>query len=73
MEKYPVLKLIVRYGQAAAVALALLVLGLGLFIGGQAWGWPAIPLAILLALVVFVLAKSYVELVLLVTDMLVPR
>jgi hypothetical protein len=73
MERYPVLNFILRYGKTASIAAALLA---ALVVAGLAWpalGWIAIGLAVIAGLVVFVLAKSYVEIVTIITDMLVPR
>lgn len=73
MEKYPMLNFTVRYGGPASIALAVIVAALLLWLGLTPWGWAAIIVAALGGAIVFVVLKSYVELVVLVTDMLVPR
>lgn len=73
MERYPVLNFILRYGKVASVAAAILAAVAIAGLGWQALGWLAIVLAIVAGAVVFVLAKSYVEIVTIITEMLVPR
>ena len=73
MERFPVLDLILRYGTAASVVLGVIGAALVLFLAWNALAWIAVPLAILIGGLVFVLGKSYVEIVTIVTEMLVPR
>jgi hypothetical protein len=73
MQSYPILSLIVRFGTSAAIAVAVLVAGLAFWLLLGAMGWPAAIAALLIGAIVFVLAKSYVELVVLITEMLLPR
>jgi hypothetical protein len=73
MEKFPVLGLIVRFGLIGSQVLAGLVLILVLAIAWPFWGLVAILPAIVLAALAYLVARSYVELVLLITDMLVPH
>lgn len=73
MEKYPVLDLIVRFGRVAAGCLAVLcgvLIGIGLY---PALGWLTPLAGAAAAGLVFVAARSYVEMVTIVTEMLVPR
>jgi hypothetical protein len=73
MQQYPILNFIVRNGMACAVVLAVLaVVGIA-GAGWIVWGWVALPAGIVCGLVIFVLAKSYVEIVALITDMLLPH
>lgn len=73
MEKYPMLNLTVRYGGPASMAFALVVGALLLWLGFATMGWGAMIVAAIGGALVFVVLKSYVELVVLVTEMLVPR
>jgi len=73
MEKYPMLDLIVRYGRPAAAAVGGLGFVLALWLALPALGWAALVPAALAGGLAFVVAKSYVELVVLITDMLLPR
>ncbi len=73
MERFPILDLILRFGTPAAALLA--VAGGGLTFA-WAWaliGWLAIAAALVVAGLIFIIGKSYVELVTLITEMLVPR
>jgi hypothetical protein len=73
MEKYPVLALIVRYGTPIAVALAVVAAILVLWIGFPLIGWASAVLAIVAGGVLLLVALSYVELVRLITEMLLPQ
>jgi hypothetical protein len=73
MEKYPVLALIVGYGTPIAVALAVVVAILVLWIGFPLIGWASAVLAIVAGGVLLLVALSYVELVRLITEMLLPQ
>lgn len=73
MNRYPVLHLIVKHGTpaaAAATAVAFLLI---------AWlMWPlgaaaAVIVALFVSAILFVMAKSYVELVTIITEMLLPQ
>lgn len=73
MENYPVLSLVVRFGTPAAIGLGLLSAAIVLALLLGPFGWLAAPVALIVGAVVSALAKSYVELVVLITEMLVPR
>jgi hypothetical protein len=73
MTEYPMLHLVVRWGKSVAAGLALIVAAAGIWSamssGNPLWavlGLGAAPIA-------YVLALSYVELVNLVMDMLLPK
>jgi fumarate reductase flavoprotein subunit len=73
LAKYPMLRGIVRYGKAGGVTLSVLAASLVLWLF-----WPtlenwAIPFAVLAGLVTGIVALSFVELVRLITDMLLPE
>lgn len=73
MDQYPILALIVRFGQPAAILVAIMGALLGFMMLQSLPGWLAIVVALVGGGLLFVLAKSYVELIALVTEMLVPR
>lgn len=73
MQQFPVLNLIVRYGAHAAIVVAIFAAALVLWLLYGSMGWAAVAVALVTGGVVFVLAKSYVELIVLITEMLVPR
>ena len=73
MDRYPALRFIVRFGNAGAPVVALLA-------GVLAWQLARdgpVPFAAVIALGVFaltyLLAKAFVEIVIILTEMLVPR
>jgi hypothetical protein len=73
MNDYPMLHFLMRRGKLAAACLALAVLGAGLwgaFSSGQ-WLW-AVAGAVV-AMVGYALAMSYVELIRVIVDMLLPK
>lgn len=73
MERFPALGLIVKYGSLGA---ALLALGCAAFVSALLWPlWGAGGLAagVGVGAVAYLLAKSFVELVIILTEMLVPR
>ena len=73
MERFPVLDLILRFGTAGAVVLGFAVGLLAIVLSWGALGWIAVALGLVAGGLVFLIGKSYVELVTLITEMLVPR
>jgi hypothetical protein len=73
MDKYPVLAFIVRYGTPVAIALAVVAAALTLWIGFPLIGWASIIVAAVAGGVLLLVALSYVELVRLITEMLLPQ
>ncbi len=70
---YPTVRLLLRHGRAVAAAVGLLPLLGALW--AVAAGWPAglIVAGLVAAAVVYLLMRSYVELVSIIADMLLPR
>ncbi|MBI4192746.1 MAG: hypothetical protein HY525_19715 [Betaproteobacteria bacterium] len=74
MDQYPIIKLIVERGNVLAVVVALLPLCAAVAaVAGAAWHWLALIAGVIGGLVVYVLLKSYVELVRVMADMLIPK
>ena len=73
MNDYPVLHLIVRYGAPGATIASVLVVILVGLAGFEALGWLSIPVALFAGGLMYVLGKSYAELVRLITEMLLPH
>lgn len=73
MEKYLLLRLTVRYGVPAAILIALAAAAATLWLAYAGLGLGAVVLALFAGLLVFAAIKSYVELVVLITDMLIPQ
>jgi hypothetical protein len=74
MEQYPAVAFIVRHGKPLALVLSLLppiVIALVLHAAGFAWICSALALALLP--LTYLIARSYVELVAIIADMLLPK
>lgn len=73
MQNYPVLRMLVRHGQTASTAAAgavFLILAILLHPG---FGLIGLAVAAVVGLAIYVLARSYIELVTLVSEMLAPQ
>ena len=73
MPNYPVINFLVRHGNRFAVAVALIPVVAGLAMAYTGWGWPCAVGGIVAGAVLYVIAKSYVELVAIIADMLLPK
>ena len=74
MEQYPTIKLIIERGNLLALAIAVLPLCAAIAaIAGMPWQWLALAAGVVAAMVVYLLLKSYVELVRVMADMLIPK
>jgi len=74
MENYPVIALLHRHGKTLALLVALLpFLGAATMVATGFAPWPAVPCAALAGAVIYVLARSYVELIHIITETLMPR
>lgn len=73
MSKYPMLELIVRHGPIGSVVVAVLTFVLIAVVGVPALGWLAVVVAAFVALLAYVVGRSYAELVKLVSEMLMPQ
>jgi hypothetical protein len=73
MNDYPMLHFLLRWGKPAAIALAVAVAAAGIWgtASGGSWLWA--PAGLIAAAVGYALALSYVELVRLIVDMLLPK
>ena len=73
MPRYPVVNFLLRHGHAFAVAVALLPAIAGVHLGVSGWGWLIAAGGVATGAILYVLAKSYVELVAIIADMLLPK
>ena len=73
MTSYPMLHLIGRFGGWLAVILALIPLAAAIWVTAQGWSLWWLFSGVVAALVVFGAARSYVELVRVMIDMLLPK
>jgi hypothetical protein len=73
MKDYPVLGLIVRYGKAGGSVFVFAAAVLALWVSLPLGVLPAVVIAVLLALAGGIIVMSYVEIVRLITEMLLPQ
>ena len=66
MDNYPTVKLILRWGDQMAIAAALALVADG-------WSWPTLLAGIFIGAAALVLARSYVELIRIIADTLLPK
>jgi hypothetical protein len=74
MEQYPAVSFIVKHAKPLALGIALLppvVIALLLIAIGLHWAWSAVAVALLP--LTYLVARSYVELVTIIADMLLPK
>lgn len=73
MDQYPTLNFLMRHGQRIAIALALApIVAAGLAVaGGASWLWGGA--GVVIGAIGYGLVLSYIELIKLVTDMLMPK
>ena len=73
MNDYPMLYFLMRWGRAAAMTLAGIVVVAGVLLSISTGNWMWAPASGLVAAVGYALALSYVELVKVIVDMLLPK
>ncbi len=73
MPNYPIIHFLVRHGHRFAIAVALLPAVSGIGLAAAGWGWPYGAAGVVASAVLYVIMKSYVELVAIIADMLLPK
>ena len=73
MNDYPIIAFLVRYGKWAAIVLGLAPVLAGLYFAATGAGWIMLAAGIAAGVIAYVVVKSYVELVCLIADMLLPK
>jgi uncharacterized membrane protein len=73
MPNYPVINFLVRHGHRFAIAVALLPAAAGLCLASAGAGWPYGAGGLVAGAILYVVMKSYVELVAIIADMLLPK
>jgi hypothetical protein len=73
MKHYPMLQLIMRWGSIVAALLAAIVVAAGIWAAVETDNWLWAAAGVVVAGVGYCLAASYVELICLITDMLLPK
>ena len=70
---YPAIRFLVRYGHALAVVIGAAAIGTGIVAAVSGWGWGWIPAGILGGGLVYLLFRSYAEIVQVIAETLLPR
>jgi hydrogenase/urease accessory protein HupE len=73
MNDYPMLHFLMRWGKLAAACLAFAVLAAGLWAALSSGQWLWAVAGVVIAVVGYALAMSYVELIRVIVDMLLPK
>jgi len=73
MNDYPMLHLLMRWGKLSAACLALAVLAIDLWAALSTGQWLWVVAGAVVAVVGYALAMSYVELIRVIVDMLLPK
>lgn len=73
MENYPMVRLILAYGRVLAVALAALLPLAALAMVACGWSWLVLAAGCLLGVIAYGLLQSYVEIIRIIADTLLPR
>ena len=73
MDQYPTIKLIVEKGNALATAIGLLPFVGGIVLAVLGVHWVVLAAGVVASAVVYLLMRSYVELVRVIADMLLPK
>ncbi|MET0567519.1 MAG: hypothetical protein ABWZ74_00420 [Hyphomicrobiaceae bacterium] len=73
MDNYPTVKLILRWGDQMAIAAALAPPLIALALVADGWSWPTLLAGVFIGAAVLVIARSYVELIRIIADTLLPK
>jgi hypothetical protein len=73
MNDYPTVRLILRWGDQMAIGAALAPPLIALALMARGWSWPTLLAGVCLGAIVLVLARSYVELIRIIADTLLPK
>ena len=70
---YPVVRLLVKHGTALSIAVGAVLAIVGVWAALVGFGWVWAPVGVLTGAFAGLMMRSYVEVVRLITDMLLPR
>jgi hypothetical protein len=73
MNDYPTVRLLLRWGNHMAIAAAVAMPVFALLLVAEGWAWTTLIVGLFAGAGVLVLARSYVELIRIIADTLLPR
>lgn len=73
MDQYPTVSLILRHGNSIAICLAALIPIAAVLMVLSGWSWLVLPASLVLGGVAFGLLMSYVEIIRIIADTLLPK
>lgn len=73
MNDYPTVRLLLRWGNHMAIAAALAMPLFALLLVAEGWAWTTLLAGLFAGAAVLILARSYVELIRIIADTLLPR
>lgn len=73
MNDYPTVRLLLRWGNHMAIAAALAMPLFALLLVAEGWAWTTLLAGLFAGAVVLILARSYIELIRIIADTLLPR
>jgi hypothetical protein len=73
MNDYPTVRLLLRWGNHMAIAAAVAMPVFALLLIAEGWAWTTLIVGFFAGAAVLVLARSYVELIRIIADTLLPR
>ncbi len=73
MNEYPTVRLLLRWGNHMAIGAAVAVPLFALLLVAEGWPWTTFVFGLFAGAVVLILARSYVELIRIISDTLIPR
>lgn len=73
MNDYPTVRLLLRWGNHMAIAAAVAMPAFALLLIADGWPWTTLLAGVFAGAAVLILARSYVELIRIIADTLLPR
>lgn len=73
MNDYPTVQLLLRWGNQMALAAAIAMPVFALLLIGEGWPWTTLVFGLFAGAAVLILGRSYVELIRIISDTLIPR
>jgi uncharacterized membrane protein len=73
MERFPALDLVLRFGAVGSLVVSIAAAAVIIVVAWPSLGWLAAVVAVAAGALLFLVCKSFVEIVTIITEMLVPR